>query len=352
MWANRSKESLTLDLKRPEALAVLRRCSIRADVLVQNLAPGAADRMGLGYDTLHRELPRLIVCGISGYGPDGPYRDQKAYDLMVQAEAGFVGITGTPDAPVKAGIAIADIAAGTQAHAAILAALLQRATTGQGCRIDIAMLDCMVEWMGFPLYYAFDGAEPPPRAGAAHASIYPYGPFATGDGGTVLLGVQNEREWQGVLRPGAGATGTCHGSALRHQRRAQRDADLAARRHRSRLRHAVRRGSRRAPRARADRACAREHAARGVGASAARGAPPLGRGGDAGWNRASAAAAGGARALLRSGWIRYPRWVRTPTPSCGRWVTTRTASRACGTSARSEERRRRRPGGRRVTLHR
>lgn len=195
VWANRSKESLTLDLKRPEALAVLRRLLHSADVLVQNLAPGAAERMDLGYDALHRELPRLIVCNISGYGPDGPYRDQKAYDLMVQAEAGFVGITGTPDAPAKAGIAIADIAAGTQAHAAILAALLQRAATGQGCRIDIAMLDCMVEWMGFPLYYAFDGAESPPRAGAAHASIYPYGPFVTGDGGTVLLGVQNEREW-------------------------------------------------------------------------------------------------------------------------------------------------------------
>lgn len=195
VWANRSKESLTLDLKQPAALGVLHALLERADVLVQNLAPGAADRMGLGFASLHPRLPRLIVCSISGYGPDGPYRDKKAYDLMVQAEAGFVGITGTADTPVKAGVAIADIAAGMHAHAGILAALLQRAATGAGSQLDVAMLDCMVEWMGFPLYYALDGADPPPRAGAAHASIYPYGPFATGDGGVVLLGVQNEREW-------------------------------------------------------------------------------------------------------------------------------------------------------------
>ena len=195
VWANRSKESLTLDLKQPTALAVLGALLERADVLVQNLAPGAADRLGLGFDALHSRLPRLIVCNVSGYGPDGPYRDKKAYDLMVQAEAGFLGITGTADTPVKAGVAIADIAAGMHAHAGILAALLQRAATGRGSRLDVAMLDCMVEWMGFPLYYALDGADPPSRAGAAHASIYPYGPFATGDGGIVLLGVQNEREW-------------------------------------------------------------------------------------------------------------------------------------------------------------
>lgn len=195
VWANRSKESLTLDLKHPAAGGVLSHLLGMADVLVQNLAPGAALRLGLDYDALQSRFPRLIVCGISGYGPDGPYRDKKAYDLMVQAEAGFVGVTGTPEAPVKAGIAIADIAAGMHAYSGILAALLQRATTGRGCRLDVSMLECMVEWMGFPLYYASEGADPPPRAGAAHASIYPYGPFKAGDGGTVLLGVQNEREW-------------------------------------------------------------------------------------------------------------------------------------------------------------
>lgn len=196
VWTNRSKESLTLDLKQPEALEALRRLIGRADVLVQNLAPGAAARMGLSHASLSPSHPRLIVCDISGYGSDGPYRDRKAYDLLVQSESGFLSITGTPDEMAKAGCSIVDISAGMHAYSAILAALLQRGRTGQGTRIDISMLESMAEWMGFPLYYGFEGAAPPPRAGAMHASICPYGPFACGDGRTVMLGIQNEREWQ------------------------------------------------------------------------------------------------------------------------------------------------------------
>ena len=195
VWSNRSKQSLTLDLKHPQAQAVLAPLLARADVLVQNLAPGAAARLGLSFDALQPRHPRLIVCDISGYGDDGPYRDRKAYDLLIQSESGFVSITGTPDEPSKAGNSIADIAAGMYAYSNILAAVLQRRIDGQGRRIDLSMLEAMGEWMGYPLYYAFEGAAPPPRAGAAHATIYPYGPFPTGDGKTVMLGLQNEREW-------------------------------------------------------------------------------------------------------------------------------------------------------------
>jgi itaconate CoA-transferase len=196
VWTNRSKESLTLDLKQPQALAVLGDLLARADVVVQNLAPGAAARMGLGADVLRARHPRLVMCDISGYGDDGPYRDKKAYDLLIQSEAGFLSVTGTPETPSKAGISVADIAAGMYAYSSILAALLQRGRTGEGSHIDVSMLEALAEWMGFPLYYAFDGAPPPPRAGASHASIAPYGPFAAGDGGTVVLGLQNEREWK------------------------------------------------------------------------------------------------------------------------------------------------------------
>ena len=195
VWTNRSKESLTLDVKHAAAGEILRDLIARADVLVQNLAPGAAARLGLSYDPLHGANPRLIVCDISGYGADGPYRDHKAYDLLIQSESGFLSITGTPDAPAKAGCSIADIAAGMYAYTNILAALIERERTGDGCAIDVSMLESMVEWMSFPLYYAFDGAEPPPRAGAAHATIYPYGPFPAGDDKIVMLGLQNEREW-------------------------------------------------------------------------------------------------------------------------------------------------------------
>ena len=196
VWTNRSKESLTLDLKQPGALALLKQLLAQADVLVQNLAPGAAARMGLSFAALNAEHPRLIVCDISGYGEDGPYRDKKAYDLLIQSEAGFLSVTGTPEAPSKAGNSVADIAAAMYAYTGILSALLLRGKTGQGSHIDVSMLESLGEWMNYPLYYAFEGAAPPPRTAAAHASIYPYGPFLAGDGGTVMLGLQNEREWK------------------------------------------------------------------------------------------------------------------------------------------------------------
>jgi crotonobetainyl-CoA:carnitine CoA-transferase CaiB-like acyl-CoA transferase len=195
VWTNRSKESLALDVKHPEARPVLDALLGTADVLVQNLAPGAAARLGLDYAVLSERYPRLIVCDISGYGSDGPYRDKKAYDLLVQSEAGFLSVTGTKDEQAKAGCSMADIAAGMYAYSNILAALIERGITGKGKRIDISMLEATVEWMSFPMYYAYEGAAPPPRAGAAHATIYPYGPFPTGDGKTVMLGLQNEREW-------------------------------------------------------------------------------------------------------------------------------------------------------------
>ncbi|KZK30488.1 CoA-transferase [Delftia sp. GW456-R20] len=195
-WINRSKQSLALDLKQDEAMLALLQLLEGADVLVQNLAPGAAARMGLSYAALRERFPRLIVCDISGYGADGPYRDKKAYDLLIQSEAGFLSVTGTPEVPSKAGISVADIAAGMYAYTNILSALLLRGRTGEGSHIDVSMLEALGEWMGYPMYYAFDGAPPPPRTGASHASIYPYGPFEAGDGGTVMLGLQNEREWK------------------------------------------------------------------------------------------------------------------------------------------------------------
>jgi crotonobetainyl-CoA:carnitine CoA-transferase CaiB-like acyl-CoA transferase len=200
VWVNRSKESITLDLKSADDMAVLHQLLDRADVFVQNLAPGAADRMGLSFAALSASHPQLIVCDISGYGSDGPYRDKKAYDLLIQSEAGFLSVTGEEAAPAKAGISIADIAAGMYAYSNILAALLSRARTGKGCRIEISMLECMAEWMGYPMYYAFEGAPPPPRAGASHASIFPYGPFTAGDGHSVMLGIQNDREWRAFCK--------------------------------------------------------------------------------------------------------------------------------------------------------
>ncbi|MBF5005276.1 CaiB/BaiF CoA transferase family protein [Diaphorobacter caeni] len=195
-WINRSKESLALDLKQPLAQEALMQLLSDTDVLVQNLAPGAAARMGLSCEALRSKFPKLIVCDISGYGADGPYRDKKAYDLLIQSEAGFLSITGSPEVPSKAGISVADIAAGMYAYTNIMSALLLRAKTGEGSHIDVSMLEALGEWMGYPMYYAYDGAPPPPRTGASHASIYPYGPFVAGDGGTVMLGLQNEREWQ------------------------------------------------------------------------------------------------------------------------------------------------------------
>ncbi|NWC07645.1 CoA transferase [Pseudomonas agarici] len=197
VWTNRSKQSLTLDLKQDQAGDILEELLDQADVLVQNLAPGAAARMGLSFAALHERFPRLIVCDISGYGEGGPYEKKKAYDLLIQSEGGFLSVTGGvgDDQLAKAGCSIADIAAGMYAYSGILSALLLRGKTGEGSRVEVSMLESLVEWMGYPMYYAFDGAPPPPRAGAAHSTIYPYGPFPTGDGGTVMLGLQNEREW-------------------------------------------------------------------------------------------------------------------------------------------------------------
>jgi itaconate CoA-transferase len=196
VWVNRSKESLTLDLKQAPARDIMARLLERADVFVQNLAPGAAERLGLGAANLLARHPRLIVCDISGYGDSGPYRDKKAYDLLVQSEGGLLSVTGTPEAPSKAGISIADIAAGMYAYAGILSALYQREKTGRGARIEVSMLEALAEWMGFPLYYAHYGGVPPPRTGASHATIFPYGSFQASDGRSVMLGVQNEREWR------------------------------------------------------------------------------------------------------------------------------------------------------------
>lgn len=194
VWTNRSKESLALDLKDEASVEALRRIIGKADVFVQNLAPGAAERLGLGSGDLRTDNARLITCSISGYGAGGPYERRKAYDLLIQAEAGFLSVTGDGPQMAKAGISIADIAAGVTAYHSILAALLHRQRTGQGDHIEVSMLEAMAEWMGFPLYFALDGAPPPPRSGAGHATIYPYGPYSTADG-SVFFGLQNDREW-------------------------------------------------------------------------------------------------------------------------------------------------------------
>ncbi|MCY1407377.1 Acetyl-CoA:oxalate CoA-transferase [compost metagenome] len=197
VWTNRSKESLALDLKDAQAQQVLDTLLQKADVLVQNLAPGAAGRMGLDFEALHERFPRLIVCDISGYGEGGSYQDKKAYDLLIQSESGFLSVTGdaAEGGMAKAGCSIADISAGMYAYTGILSALLLRGKTGVGSRVEVSMLESLVEWMGFPMYYAFEDAAPPPRTGASHATIYPYGPFPVGEEGTVMLGLQNEREW-------------------------------------------------------------------------------------------------------------------------------------------------------------
>jgi itaconate CoA-transferase len=195
VWTNRSKESLALDVKHPAAKEILARLVGKADVFLQNLAPGAVDRLGLGASQLRARHPRLIWCGISGYGPAGPYAGKKAYDLLVQCEAGLLSVTGTPEEPAKAGIPVADIAAGMYAYSSVLAALLRRGRTGEGATLDITMFEALGEWMGFPAYFSAYGGSPPPRSGAHHATIVPYGPFAAGDGRTVFLSVQNEREF-------------------------------------------------------------------------------------------------------------------------------------------------------------
>jgi crotonobetainyl-CoA:carnitine CoA-transferase CaiB-like acyl-CoA transferase len=195
VWVNRSKESLALDVKRPEAKEILARLIEKADVFLHNLAPGAVERLGLGSIELREKHPRLVWCGISGYGPTGPYASKKAYDLLVQCEAGLLSVTGSNDSPAKAGIPAADIAAGMYAFSSILAALLRRGRSGEGATIDVTMLEALGEWMGFPALFTAYGGSAPPRSGAHHATIVPYGPFKAGDGATVFLSVQNEREF-------------------------------------------------------------------------------------------------------------------------------------------------------------
>lgn len=195
VWTNRSKESLSLDLKDEAAIIAMKKLLEKTDVFIQNLAPGAAARLGLGHELLQQKYPNLITCSISGYGKGGPDGDRKAYDLLIQAEAGLLSVTGSADQPAKCGISIADIAAGTTACNAILAAVINRAKTGKGDHIEVSMLESMAEWMGFPMYFSIDGAEPPARTGAGHATIFPYGPYETEDD-TVMLGLQNNREWK------------------------------------------------------------------------------------------------------------------------------------------------------------
>ncbi|MDP2958834.1 MAG: CaiB/BaiF CoA-transferase family protein [Longimicrobiales bacterium] len=195
VWLNRSKESLTLDLKRPEAAAILEKLLGASDVFLHNLAPGAIDRMGFSAERLRASYPGLIVGSVSGYGSPGPFSNRKAYDLLIQAESGLLSITGTEDAPCKVSVPVADISAGMYLFSGVLAALIQRGRTGIGSVVDVAMLDALGEWMGYPAYYARYGGTPPARTGAHHATIAPYGPYPTGDGRVVLLAIQNEREW-------------------------------------------------------------------------------------------------------------------------------------------------------------
>ena len=207
VWLNRSKESLTLNLKHSGATQILEQLLERADVVIQNLAPGAARRLGLGAELVLPKYPRLIVCDVSGYGDNGPYASRKAYDLLVQAEAGVLSVTGTADTPSKVGISIADIATGMYAYSGILSALYQREKSGKGTRIEVTMLEALAEWMGYPLYYTHFGGTAPARTGPNHAAIVPYGRYETGDGKSIMLGLQNEREWavfceKVLLQPG------------------------------------------------------------------------------------------------------------------------------------------------------
>jgi itaconate CoA-transferase len=229
VWLNRSKESLTLDLKRPEAEAVLARLLERADVFVQNLAPGAADRLGLRTEELRARYPRLIVAALSGYGSTGPYATKKAYDLLVQSEVGLMSITGTPDTPSKVGLSIADIAGGMYTYSGILTALFQRQRTGQGTALEVSLFEALGEWMGYAMYYTF-GGTPPARTGASHATIAPYGPYRTRDG-QVIFGLHNDREWSAfcttVLRqPALAADARFESNHRRVQHRSVMNAEI------------------------------------------------------------------------------------------------------------------------------
>ncbi|HEX7003655.1 MAG TPA: CaiB/BaiF CoA-transferase family protein [Trueperaceae bacterium] len=198
VWTNRSKQSITLDLKNPDGAVVLSRLLDKADVFIYNLAPGAVDRLGLS--DIRSRLPRLITCSITGYGPDGPLHDRKAYDLLIQAEAGLMSITGTDESPSRVGVSVADIAAGMYAFSGILTALLHRHQTGEGVHIEVSLLDSLAEWVSQPAYFAHYGGDAPPRSGPYHATIAPYGPVLTGEGDTLLIGLQNEREWSSFCR--------------------------------------------------------------------------------------------------------------------------------------------------------
>ncbi len=229
VWLNRSKESLTLDLKRPEAREVLASLLPRVDVFVQNLAPGAADRLGLGVSRLRERHPRLIACSLSGYGSTGPYADRKAYDLLVQSEVGLVSITGTEETPSKVGLSIADIAGGMYVYAGVLTALLRRHQTGEGTSFEVSLFEALGEWMGYAMYYTF-GGRPPARTGASHATIAPYGPYRTHDG-LVIFGIQHDREWKAfardvLRRPELADDARFQGNALRVRNRAAMDAEI------------------------------------------------------------------------------------------------------------------------------
>ncbi|MEG0974760.1 MAG: CaiB/BaiF CoA-transferase family protein [Comamonas sp.] len=200
VWCNRGKESLALDLKDPVNLPILHKLLSQCDVLIQNLAPGATARMGLDFDSLHAQYPRLIVCDVSGYGEGGPYSNQKAYDLLIQAASGLISVTGTPELPARTGISIADISAGMYAYSGILSALLQRSHSGQGMQVDVTMLESLTEWMSYPLNFSHYGGKPPVRSGLTHPTIAPYGQYRAGDGKSVIFGLQNDREWADFCR--------------------------------------------------------------------------------------------------------------------------------------------------------
>ena len=226
VWLNRSKESLTLDVKHARSAEILKRLIGNADVFIQNLAPGAAGRLGLDAATLLANHPRLIVCDVSGYGDSGPYAHKKAYDLLVQSEAGVLSVTGTPETQTKVGISIVDISAGMYAYSGILTALYQREKTGKGTRVDVTMFESLAEWMSHPLNYTHFGGKPPQRSGPDHATIVPYGRFKCGDGAYVMLGIQNEREWAkfcaGVLgMPGLATDDKYNNNTKRTSRRAE-----------------------------------------------------------------------------------------------------------------------------------
>lgn len=227
VWLNRGKESVALDIKAPADRALLDRMLARADVFVQNLLPGAVDRLGLDEQTLRSRYPRLITCSISGYGSEGPYRAKKAYDLLVQCETGFLSVTGTQESPAKAGISVADVSAGMYAFSGVLTALYERERTGKGTSFEVAMLDALGEWMHQPYLYDRYGGTPPPRSGARHASIAPYGPYLAGDGATVFMGVQNEREWAALCTDVLGQPDLATDPRfVRNSRRVANDAEL------------------------------------------------------------------------------------------------------------------------------